>query len=79
MRHNHEALDRLIALCPGAVRRCPSRLLRFFQGTSSEATATGWDHDLLMQEIARQLADAAERVCPHSGESRFSRRWCGNG
>jgi hypothetical protein len=26
---------------------------------------TGWDHDLLMREIARQLADAAERVCPH--------------
>jgi hypothetical protein len=33
---------------------------------------TGWDHDLLMQEIARQLADAAERVCPRcSGESPF--------
>ena len=30
----------------------------------------GWNHDLLMQEVARQLADAAERVCPHcSGES----------
>jgi hypothetical protein len=31
---------------------------------------TGWDHDLLMQEIARQLTDAPERVCPHcSSES----------
>ena len=31
---------------------------------------TGWDHDLLKQEIARQLANAAERVCPHClGES----------
>jgi hypothetical protein len=24
-----------------------------------------WDHDLLVQEIARQLADATERTCPH--------------
>jgi hypothetical protein len=29
----------------------------------------GWNHDLLMDEIARQLADAADRVCPRcSGE-----------
>ena len=26
---------------------------------------THWDHDLLAEEVARQLADAAERVCPH--------------
>jgi hypothetical protein len=25
---------------------------------------TGWDHKLLIEEIARQLADAADRVCP---------------
>lgn len=25
---------------------------------------TGWNHKLLMQEIARQLADAADGVCP---------------
>ena len=25
---------------------------------------TGWDHELLIEEIARQLADAADRVCP---------------
>jgi hypothetical protein len=31
---------------------------------------TGWYHELLMREIARQLTDANERVCPHcSGES----------
>jgi hypothetical protein len=26
---------------------------------------SGWNHDLLTQEIARQLADATERVCLH--------------
>lgn len=32
--------------------------------------STGWDHDLLVQEFARQLAAAADRVCPRcSGES----------
>jgi hypothetical protein len=31
----------------------------------------GWDHSLLMEEIARQLADAADRVCPQClGERR---------
>ena len=31
-----------------------------------------WDHDLLVQEIARQLAAAADRVCPGClGESPF--------
>jgi cytidylate kinase len=25
---------------------------------------TGWDHTVLMEEISRQLADAADRVCP---------------
>ncbi len=25
---------------------------------------TGWNHELLMQEIARQLSAAADRVCP---------------
>jgi hypothetical protein len=25
---------------------------------------TGWNHEDLMEEIARQLADAADRVCP---------------
>jgi hypothetical protein len=25
---------------------------------------TGWNHKLLIQEIARQLADAADGVCP---------------
>jgi hypothetical protein len=24
-----------------------------------------WDHDLLAEEVARQLSNAAERVCPH--------------
>jgi hypothetical protein len=34
-----------------------------------KSDGTGWDHDLLMQEIARQLDDAADRVCPQcSGE-----------
>jgi hypothetical protein len=32
--------------------------------TFVKSDGTGWDHDLLMQEIARQLADAAEGVCP---------------
>jgi len=25
---------------------------------------TRWEHEILMEEIARQLADAADRVCP---------------
>jgi hypothetical protein len=29
---------------------------------------TGWDHELLVQEIARQLADAADSVCPHCSD-----------
>jgi hypothetical protein len=34
-----------------------------------KSDGTAWDHDLLMQEIVRQLADAAEGVCPRcSGE-----------
>jgi hypothetical protein len=32
--------------------------------TFVKSDGTGWDHDLLMQEIARQLADAADGVCP---------------
>ena len=24
----------------------------------------GWDHELLAEEVTRQLADAADRVCP---------------
>jgi hypothetical protein len=26
---------------------------------------SGWDHELLTQEIVRQLTEATERVCPH--------------
>jgi hypothetical protein len=34
-----------------------------------KSDGTGWDHDLLMREIARQLVDAADGVCPQcSGE-----------
>jgi hypothetical protein len=34
-----------------------------------KSDSAGWDHDLLMEEIARQLAEAADRVCPQcSGE-----------
>ena len=29
-----------------------------------KSDGTGWDHAVLMEEIARQLADAADRVCP---------------
>jgi hypothetical protein len=29
-----------------------------------KSDGTGWDHELLMEEVARQLADAADRVCP---------------
>ena len=36
-----------------------------------KSDGAGWDHDLLVNEIARQLLAAAERVCPHcSDESR---------
>jgi hypothetical protein len=35
-----------------------------------KSDGTGWDHELLMEEVARQLADAADRVCPQcSGQS----------
>lgn len=34
-----------------------------------KSDGTGWNHEMLMEEIARQLADAADRVCPRcSGE-----------
>ena len=34
-----------------------------------KSDSVGWNHDLLMDEIARQLVDAADRVCPRcSGE-----------
>jgi hypothetical protein len=36
---------------------------------------TGWDHDLLIQEISRQLADAADGECPRCSSERS--RWCG--
>ena len=29
-----------------------------------KSDGTGWDHAVLTEEIARQLADAADRVCP---------------
>ena len=29
-----------------------------------KSDGTGWNHAVLMEEIARQLADAADRVCP---------------
>ena len=29
-----------------------------------KSDGTGWDHAVLMEEIARQLADAADGVCP---------------
>jgi hypothetical protein len=32
----------------------------------------GWDHELLMEEIARQLADAADRVCPRCSDETSS-------
>ena len=31
----------------------------------AKSDGSGWDHELLTQEIARQLAEATERVCPH--------------
>ena len=36
---------------------------------------TGWDHDLLIQDISRQLADAADGECPQCSSERP--RWCG--
>ncbi len=30
----------------------------------TKSDGTGWNHDDLVEEIARQLADAADRVCP---------------
>ena len=34
-----------------------------------KSDGTGWNHELLMEEIARQLAEAADGVCPQcSGE-----------
>jgi hypothetical protein len=36
---------------------------------------TGWDHDLLIQEISRQLADAADGECPQCSGERP--RWYG--
>jgi hypothetical protein len=32
--------------------------------TLVKSDGTGWNHAVLMEEIARQLADAADRVCP---------------
>ena len=34
------------------------------------ADGRGWNHDLLAQEFSRQLAEAADRICPHcAGEA----------
>ena len=33
-------------------------------GNFVKSDGTRWNHELLMEEIARQLADAADRVCP---------------
>jgi hypothetical protein len=38
----------------------------------AKSDGTGWDHDLLMEEIARQLDGAADRVCPHCSGKRFA-------
>ena len=32
----------------------------------------GWDHDLLVEEFARQLDGAADRVCPHCSGKRLA-------
>ena len=62
---------RAIAACPfhpGATIRVgddAAETHAFYRArTFVKSDGTGWDHDLLMQEIARQLADAAEGVCP---------------
>ena len=36
----------------------------FYRARSLVRGDGGWDHELLTEEVARQLADAADRVCP---------------
>jgi len=33
-----------------------------------KSDGTGWNHDLLVQEIARQLEEAADRICPRCSD-----------
>jgi hypothetical protein len=36
-----------------------------------KSDGAGWDHELLMEEIARQLADATDRICPRCSDETF--------
>jgi hypothetical protein len=47
----------------------------FYRARNLVGDGTGCDHDLLLKEISRQLADAADGECPQCSSERS--RWCG--